>query len=236
MEKLKRKYFFLTLFSVSVISIYMIFLQDTLEQTDGYDYILTPEMDEVNKQTILDLSEKLNLNLNEPINEEVSKEHSKLTGILSAVSDKKTPSREELALFYENNKHRYEGDIIFDFLYLIFPSNSSKTDSYLQAEQKLKLINSEEEISPQHFSGNLDPYLPSNSSLVRKFGYGFASKLKALLDEGKLQKMPDWIGPITGRDGAYLLNISSITTSPAPDLDAIIEEVINDWRLDQIKN
>ena len=84
----------------------MIFLQDTLEQTDGYDYILTPEMDEVNKQTILDLSEKLNLNLNELINEEVSKEHSKLTGILSAVSDKKTPSREELALFYENNKHR----------------------------------------------------------------------------------------------------------------------------------
>ena len=98
MEKLKRKYFFLTLFSVSVISIYMIFLQDTLEQTDGYDYILTPEMDEVNKQTILDLSEKLNLNLNEPINEEVSEEYSKLTGILSAVSDKKTPSREELAL------------------------------------------------------------------------------------------------------------------------------------------
>ena len=57
MEKLKRKYFFLTLFSVSVISIYMIFLQDTLEQTDGYDYILTPEMADVNMQTILDLSE-----------------------------------------------------------------------------------------------------------------------------------------------------------------------------------
>ena len=150
MEKLKRKYFFLTLFSVSVISIYMIFLQDTLEQTDGYDYILTPEMDEVNKQTILDLSEKLNLNLNEPINEEVSKEHSKLTGILSAVSDKKTPSREELALFYENNKHRYEGDIIFDFLYLIFPSNSSKTDSYVQAERQLRIINSEEEFCAHH--------------------------------------------------------------------------------------
>ena len=64
MEKLKRKYFFLTLFSVSVISIYMIFLQDTLEQIDGYDYTLTPEMDAVNKQTILDLSKKLNLNLN----------------------------------------------------------------------------------------------------------------------------------------------------------------------------
>ena len=103
-------------------------------------------------------------------------------------------------------------------------------------KKKLKIINSEEEISPQHFSGNLDPYLPSNSSLVRKFGYGFASKLKALLDEGKLQKMPGWIGPIMGRDGAYLLNISSITASPAPDLDTIMEEVINDWRLDQIKN
>ena len=106
MEKLKRKYFFLTLFSVSVISISFIFLQDTREQADEYDYKLTPKMDEVNKQTILDLSEKLNLNLNEPINEEVSEEHSKLTGILSAVSNNKTPSRKELALFYQNNKHK----------------------------------------------------------------------------------------------------------------------------------
>ena len=112
-------------------------------------------MDEVNKQTILDLSETLHLNLNEPINEEILEEHSKLTGILSAVSNKKTPSRKELALFYQNNSHKYEGDIIFEFLYLIFPSNSSKTNAYLQAEQKLKVINSEEEISPQHFSGNL---------------------------------------------------------------------------------
>ena len=236
MEKFKGQYFLPILFLVSVISISLIFLKDTQEKANEFDYKFTPQMDEVNQQTILNLSQKLNLNLNEPINENFSEEQSKLTGILSAVSDKKSPSREELVLFYENNKHRYEGDIIFEFLYLVFPSNSSRTDSFSQAEQKLKIINSEEEISPWHFSGNLDPYLPSNSSLVRKFGYGFASKLKTLLDEEKLEKTPGWIGPIMGRDGAYLLNISSISTSSAPNLDAIIEEVTNDWRLDQIKN
>ena len=202
-------------------------------QDDNFLPNLSPDLKKMNESTLDKLNQNLTIQIESFSQKENLSDPSKLSGILTGIHNK-VPQSEEIQAFYEQNKQRYKGDYIVSFEHLAFPFSIHGSEAINESKKKLVAIN--EKYVGELFKGVMRKSPDPKIDVEKRFGYGFAMRLEERIANFDPQKSSHWIGPIMGKDGAYLVKIKYFKISPAPPLLEIYEEVKNDWLLEQIDN
>lgn len=153
----------------------------------------------------------------------------RLSMLTRTVTTAREPSPEELQDFLQKNQQRYRQTDYFSFSYLFFSALEYGAQTRAKAAQKLsELANRSERHAVS--SSNIDG--ASQQQVDTQFGRGFASRLAQLWSE---RQASCWQGPISGRGGAYLVCLREYRQGQLPTIDALRDQLINDWRFEQFK-
>jgi hypothetical protein len=163
--------------------------------------------------------------------------------MIKASGDKKTPSDEELFIFYQENKRSYGGKVALKFPFYFFSSIQLGGQALEKSRAALASLNAG--LAPLEadsfsekgfFDGEYGWSDERDSEIYKTFGSGFGKKIEVIIKDLEQEALPCWEGPISGRLGYYVVCIEEVIITAPPPLDQVSEEVINDWRLSNISN
>ena len=167
----------------------------------------------------------------------------KLSAMIKASDDKKSPSDKELSVFYQENKRSYGGKVILKFPFYFFSSIQLGSQALEKSRVALASLNAglasleADSFSEKGlFNGEYSWSDDRGSDIYKMFGSGFGKKVAIIIEESESGALPCWEGPISGRLGYYIVCIEHAKITDPPPLDQIKDEVINDWRLSNISN
>ena len=225
-------------------------LEQKIAHTADKDYTkqLIPDTSKISNEISVDLEKKI---LGDDIEEEpVDLSPSannammiKLSAMIKASGDQKTPSDEELFIFYQENKRSYGGKVALKFPFYFFSSIQLGGQALEKSRAALASLNAglttlkADSFSERGvFDGEYGWSDQRDSEIYKTFGSGFGKKIAAIIEDHEQEAFPCWEGPISGRLGYYIICIEEAKITDPPPLDQVREEVINDWRLSNISN
>ena len=220
----------------------------TVTADKDYTKQLIPDTSKISIEISVDLEKKI---LGDDIEEEAvdlspSTNNAmmiKLSAMIKASGDKKTPSDEELFIFYQENKRSYGGKVALKFPFYFFSSIQLGSQALEKSRAALASLNAG--LAPLEadsfsekgfFDGEYGWSDERDSEIYKTFGSGFGKKIEVIIKDLEQEALPCWEGPISGRLGYYVVFIEEVIITAPPPLDQVSEEVINDWRLSKISN
>lgn len=220
----------------------------TVTADKDYTKQLIPDTSKISIEISVDLEKKI---LGDDIEEEpvdlsLSTNNAmmiKLSAMIKASGDKKTPSDEELFIFYQENKRSYGGKVALKFPFYFFSSIQLGGQALEKSRAALASLNAG--LAPLEadsfsekgfFDGEYGWSDERDSEIYKTFGSGFGKKIEVIIKDLEQEALPCWEGPISGRLGYYVVCIEEVIITAPPPLDQVSEEVINDWRLSKISN
>ena len=220
----------------------------TVTADKDYTKQLIPDTSKISNEISVDLEKKI---LGDDIEEEAvdlspSTNNAmmiKLSAMIKASGDKKTPSDEELFIFYQENKRSYGGKVALKFPFYFFSSIQLGSQALEKSRAALASLNAG--LAPLEadsfsekgfFDGEYGWSDERDSEIYKTFGSGFGKKIEVIIKDLEQEALPCWEGPISGRLGYYVVFIEEVIITAPPPLDQVSEEVINDWRLSKISN
>lgn len=136
------------------------------------------------------------------------------------------PDDAELARWRDAQPGRYAGETLYDFrqIYIgrISAQDAQKLVTKLNAGAVAVAAAARPLSLPERFEG------ADAAQLDRLFGAGFADQLAPLPTER-------WAGPAASGFGLHLVRIAAKERGAAPDITTIRQQLINDWRADQVE-
>ena len=149
-----------------------------------------------------------------------------LAGDLEGSGD---PTEEELRTFFDFHADRYRGPVRVRFTQLYFNGERRGASAETEARATLERLQAAQRL-PQSVPERGDAFTPqlgdglhSQAELAELFGQGFA---EAVL------RLPTgvWEGPIRSKFGYHLVRVDERSVQPVPELAAVRDRVIADWR------
>ena len=150
----------------------------------------------------------------------------RLSMLTRTVTTAREPSPEELQEFLQQNQQRYRRTDYFSFDYLFFSALEYGAQTRAKAAEKMSGL---DDLGPENFSV-IDN--ASQHQVDTQFGRGFSLQLAKLWGE---RQQSCWQGPISGRGGAYLVCLREYRRGQLPSMEALRDQLINDWRFEQFK-
>ena len=147
------------------------------------------------------------------------------------IAAQQDPTEEDLTVFLSDNPDRFRRDAGLSFRQIYF--NRDKRSDMTAADARSLLADLDGTESLERTDGMGDPLplphafkLTFERDVASRFGKIFADQL-LLLDTGR------WLGPVESGFGLHLVYIDERIDSEVPELDAIRDEVIREWREDK---
>ena len=155
----------------------------------------------------------------------------KLSALIRASTENIDPTDKQLDKFFTNHSQHYTSDAQIEFLYRRFNTadhggNTAQIARSMLTEMKLKDAPLKNNAGVGEDGYSFDFY----TQIDERFGEGFSDKLIDII-KPNLVNLPCWDGPISGKNGVYLICVKSYQSGTLPNLSDIKERVINDWRL-----
>jgi hypothetical protein len=144
------------------------------------------------------------------------------------IAAQQEPTEEELDVFLSNNPERFRRDAGLSFRHIYF--NRDNRGEMTAADAQSLLANLDGTESLEVTAGMGDPLplphafrLTFERDVASRFGTIFVEQL-LLLDTGR------WLGPVESGFGLHLVYIDERIGAEVPELDAVRDEVVREWR------
>jgi peptidyl-prolyl cis-trans isomerase C len=149
-----------------------------------------------------------------------------LVGDLEGSGD---PTEEELRTFFDFHADRYRGPVRVRFTHVYFDGERRGASAETEARAALERIRAAQRLpqsAPERgdsFPAQLGNGLRSQAELAELFGQGFAEAVV---------RFPAglWRGPVRSKSGYHLVRVDERSVPPVPELAAVRDRVIADWR------
>ncbi len=157
----------------------------------------------------------------------------RLATLTRTVTTAALPTDRELADYLANRAERYRQSDYFTFEYRFFSALDHGAATRAVAERQLAELRDDTAIDDTATDDNRAIGVEQSSALAidQQFGRGFAAELAVLAAS---REPCGWQGPVSGRGGVYLVCIKEYRAGAMPSLESIRDQLINDWRFEQL--
>jgi hypothetical protein len=149
-----------------------------------------------------------------------------LVGDLEAPGD---PTEEELRTFFDFHADRYRGPVRVRLTHLYFSGEQRGASAETEARAALERLRAAPRL-PKSALERGDPFAPhvggglrSQAELAELFGPSFAEAVVRF-------PVGVWQGPVRSKSGYHLVRVDERSVPPVPELAAVRDRVIADWR------
>jgi len=154
----------------------------------------------------------------------------RLATLTRTVTTAALPSDAELADYLTSHAQRYRQSDYFTFSYQFFSALDYGSMTRANAERQLEALRGGAAASPEQTQSIQQA---SGNTVDQQLGRGFAGQLAALW---ALRDEHCWQGPLSGRGGVYLVCLQEYRPGAMPTLDSVRDQLINDWRFEQLSS